>query len=179
MIYTIQRVESSDELMHFGVKGQKHGIRRYQNEDGSLTVEGKERYGSQTGWEAKQMYKKGTITKDQYKQKRQEAKKSGYSRSDEFYNRHKKGVKVAAGLFAAGLATLAVTQAVKAHNIKGKAAADNLFLSNKLKDSNSKLQSSQNKVKKLTAEKRALAKENIAYVDMLLDQSVRGLLKKK
>ena len=28
------------ELYHYGVKGQKWGIRRYQNEDGSLTKEG-------------------------------------------------------------------------------------------------------------------------------------------
>ena len=32
-------------LQHFGVKGMKHGVRRYQNEDGSLTEEGKRRYG--------------------------------------------------------------------------------------------------------------------------------------
>jgi hypothetical protein len=31
-------------LAHHGIKGQKWGIRRYQNEDGSLTPEGKERY---------------------------------------------------------------------------------------------------------------------------------------
>ncbi len=33
------------ELYHFGIKGQKWGIRRYQNEDGSLTEEGRIRYG--------------------------------------------------------------------------------------------------------------------------------------
>lgn len=33
------------ELYHYGVKGQKHGIRRYQNEDGSLTSEGRDHYG--------------------------------------------------------------------------------------------------------------------------------------
>lgn len=31
-------------LYHHGIKGQKHGTRRFQNEDGSLTPEGKERY---------------------------------------------------------------------------------------------------------------------------------------
>ena len=33
-------------LIHFGIKGQKWGIRRYQNEDGSWTAEGRKRYGS-------------------------------------------------------------------------------------------------------------------------------------
>lgn len=30
--------------MHYGIKGQKHGVRRYQNEDGSLTPAGRARY---------------------------------------------------------------------------------------------------------------------------------------
>lgn len=33
------------ELYHHGIKGQKWGVRRFQNEDGTLTNEGKERYG--------------------------------------------------------------------------------------------------------------------------------------
>lgn len=33
-----------DELFHWGIKGQKWGVRRYQNEDGTLTEEGKRRY---------------------------------------------------------------------------------------------------------------------------------------
>lgn len=35
----------SSELYHHGVKGQKWGLRRFQNEDGSLTVAGREHYG--------------------------------------------------------------------------------------------------------------------------------------
>lgn len=31
-------------IAHHGILGQKWGVRRYQNEDGSLTPEGKERY---------------------------------------------------------------------------------------------------------------------------------------
>lgn len=36
------------ELKHWGIKGMKWGIRRYQNEDGTLTPEGKRRYGNVT-----------------------------------------------------------------------------------------------------------------------------------
>lgn len=35
---------NKDELEHFGIKGQKWGIRRYQNPDGTLTEAGKKRY---------------------------------------------------------------------------------------------------------------------------------------
>lgn len=37
-------MESSQELQHWGIKGQKWGVRRYQNEDGTLTEAGKKRY---------------------------------------------------------------------------------------------------------------------------------------
>ena len=33
-----------DELVHFGIKGQHWGIRRYQNKDGSLTAAGRRKY---------------------------------------------------------------------------------------------------------------------------------------
>lgn len=35
----------TNELYHHGIDGQKHGIRRFQNLDGSLTPAGRERYG--------------------------------------------------------------------------------------------------------------------------------------
>lgn len=41
MEYAISRITSTDELYHYGVKGMKWGIRRYQNKDGSLTNAGK------------------------------------------------------------------------------------------------------------------------------------------
>lgn len=35
-----------DYLAHYGIKGMKWGVRRFQNADGSLTAAGKKRYGS-------------------------------------------------------------------------------------------------------------------------------------
>jgi|GEM_PF-5213497 len=35
-----------DYLYHHGIKGQKHGVRRFQNEDGSWTEAGRARYGA-------------------------------------------------------------------------------------------------------------------------------------
>lgn len=44
----------TDELQHWGIKGQKWGVRRFQNEDGSLTPAGKERYDDDGPSEKKQ-----------------------------------------------------------------------------------------------------------------------------
>ena len=38
---------SNGELYHYGIKGQKWGVRRYQNKDGSLTPAGKKRVGKE------------------------------------------------------------------------------------------------------------------------------------
>ena len=60
---------SSDYLMHFGIKGQKWGIRRYQNPDGTLTAAGRERYGKPTesqdkdsNYFSKELWKKDQVT---------------------------------------------------------------------------------------------------------------------
>ena len=46
---------NSDELIHYGIKGMKWGVRRYQNKDGSLTEAGKKRLYKQT----KRVYEHG------------------------------------------------------------------------------------------------------------------------
>lgn len=40
-------------LMHHGIKGQKWGVRRYVNLDGTLTEAGKERYGNKKSYNAR------------------------------------------------------------------------------------------------------------------------------
>ena len=39
--------------MHYGTNGQRWGVRRYQNEDGTLTAEGKQHYGVHSGGNVK------------------------------------------------------------------------------------------------------------------------------
>lgn len=40
---------TSDYLCHWGIKGQKWGVRRYQNKDGTLTSQGRIRYYKKAG----------------------------------------------------------------------------------------------------------------------------------
>lgn len=49
----------TDELYHWGVKGMKWGVRRYQNSDGSLTPAGKKRYTDKELEAAGELLKKG------------------------------------------------------------------------------------------------------------------------
>lgn len=44
MDYIITKLDGSEALYHHGIKGQKWGVRKYQNPDGSLTEAGKRRY---------------------------------------------------------------------------------------------------------------------------------------
>lgn len=128
--YIIAR--SDGYLAHHGVKGQKHGVRQYQNADGSLTPEGREHYGVGQGkfngqggqdYEARQAYKRGEITKEERKQatkagnilgKLDNIANLGFGRRiREFRARHSTGLTAANTAMAAigGIAYTALTAA--------------------------------------------------------------------
>ena len=56
----------SNYLEHYGIKGQKWGVRRFQNPDGTRTEAGKERYGKQSdkdsNYFSKELWKKDHVT---------------------------------------------------------------------------------------------------------------------
>ena len=57
---------TNDELTHWGIKGMRWGVRRYQNDDGSLTAAGKKRYASEAQYlkEKERSLKKRQAAKD-------------------------------------------------------------------------------------------------------------------
>ncbi len=63
------------ELYHYGIKGQKHGVRKYQNEDGSLTPEGKIHYGVGNGRKTKIVFKSGNKSNSKIKRSTSSVKK--------------------------------------------------------------------------------------------------------
>ena len=67
------------ELYHYGIKGQRWGVRRYQNEDGTYTSEGKERRYT------KEDYKS---LKKEYRQKKKDANRLYKEKSKEVWNKH-------------------------------------------------------------------------------------------
>lgn len=64
-------LSSSGELYHYGIKGQKWGVRRYQNKDGSLTPAGKRRVSNkelkQERSDLRKKYYKSEATEDNAK----------------------------------------------------------------------------------------------------------------
>ena len=105
------------ELYHFGIKGMKWGIRRYQKEDGSLTTAGKKRYSD----DAHNSSSKPKLTHRQkleakYREKGmtpEEATKAASKRI-----KTEKIVAVTAGVTIAAAAAYAANKYVRAHTDK-------------------------------------------------------------
>lgn len=56
-------INTSNELYHHGIKGQRWGVSRYQNEDGSLTAKGMKRYSNVDTITSKKIGEKNEIKK--------------------------------------------------------------------------------------------------------------------
>ena len=67
--YYVAGIPYSDELWHYGIKGQKWGLRRYQNPDGTYTAEGKIRYGVNSDKQAEKLsqYQENEYSKSKVK----------------------------------------------------------------------------------------------------------------
>ena len=70
-------------LIHYGIKGQKHGVRRFQNADGSLTDEGRRRYGiferiPVLGVARRYAHRKNVQLKKELDKQDDDARKEGY-----------------------------------------------------------------------------------------------------
>ena len=59
---------ANDYIQHYGIKGMKWGVRRYQNKDGTLTAEGKKREQAKYKHEASKAARKDR--RDAYKNRR-------------------------------------------------------------------------------------------------------------
>lgn len=93
-------------LAHHGIKGQKWGERRYQNEDGTLTPEGRRRYGTIYGSQMNNIAK--VLKRDDLTESRRAELNEEYSRLQklgESSRTKRKLQKAAIGLAAAHLLT--------------------------------------------------------------------------
>lgn len=77
-LFSIEGFKKTD-IQHWGIKGQKWGVRRYQNLDGSLTPAGRKRYSNSDGSLNKKGQKKLDVTayeRDRTKRRQAEEQKT-------------------------------------------------------------------------------------------------------
>ena len=120
---------SNTYLYHHGIKGQKWGVRRFQNADGGLTSSGKKRYSNRqikrdmnktfndTYKNLHEEYKKkdsATAADRAYKQAKKINTKHlidtyGKERMDQFYTSERKKTIAAGAVLVGSLGTMSVT----------------------------------------------------------------------
>lgn len=101
-----------DYLAHYGIKGQKWGVRRFQNEDGSLTAAGKEHYYSKG---LDKTFKKESKKLAKYERNADES----YQMQREAYHKQKAAKNARKAAVDAGIAvgaTLGVNKAIGENN---------------------------------------------------------------
>ena len=95
-------------LAHFGIKGQKWGVRRFQNEDGTLTPEGQARYNTLSDRQKKAYLKMDK--KDQGRLLEDMAKGKSYTQSVK-EARNRAARKALGAFLGVSLATLGIVAA--------------------------------------------------------------------
>ena len=123
----------NDCLAHYGIKGQKWGIRRYQNKNGTLTSAGKKRrYNKTKGW-SKEAKRANAIKKKSVHQMTNK-ELSELNKRQELENKYKqnnpstikKGMKIA-GTMVATMGTVSALYNNSQNMIRlGKKAAKNM-----------------------------------------------------
>ena len=101
-------------IYHHGIKGQKWGRRRFQNEDGSLTPAGKERYGDDDVEELSRNLKKRAGEIESRAMDKDGDASDEYAKADELYTdgmklakNHVRG-RAAAGALIGAIGTLGI-----------------------------------------------------------------------
>lgn len=101
---------SPDDIYHHGIKGQKWGVRRFVNPDGTLTPEGKRRYGTAENFYASKQGQKLA--------KQKQSLVSSRSKLGNLASKHKKGLAIAGGLLAAGAAAVIASKVIGSNSSK-------------------------------------------------------------
>lgn len=160
-MWTYNQSPRTDELYHHGVLGQKWGVRRYQNADGSLTAQGKKRYGS-----------KEVSVKSSSSKKTTKSEHKGLS------DGQKKAIKIGAAATAVALATVGTVYLAKTGRLNvlakiGKQATHNALNSIKKSKISSIPKSVLSKAKTVLSKTTRGKLHNISEVD--LDNLIKRL----
>ena len=110
------------ELKHWGVKGMKWGIRRYQNKDGSLTSNGRKRYQSEDSKKTEQIKKKKIS-----EMSNQELKDANYRLNLEKNYKELTRQKIIKSFIRSAGTIVALEGAAKTYERVGKKVVDNIL----------------------------------------------------
>lgn len=154
MEYMITRM-NSDELYHHGIKGQRWGIRRYQNADGSLTSAGRQKL---RNWKHKQYQKSDKRYHVESWKKRAD---KAYAQANRAYELGRK---------------IKFTNAKKEYDRKDKLV--DKYVKDASRDTGVDWNKAKRYKKKLDSANERLTKRTEEYLSSLKDVEVKSLLKK-